>query len=143
MGFFRWVFYCQPCLALVEHAQVDEGRTVASAPETDERRRCSAIIEKHDVLLKSYGTIRKECSGSGSGSISMRSAPETDERRRCSVITEKKRTGAFFIFFFSLPVRIFNTVLSAAPQLHCVGGRWDRTQDSCVNGTGCQKKNLQ
>ncbi len=58
--FFGWVFYCQPCLALVEHAQIDKGRTVASAPETDERRRCSEIVENNDVLLKSYGTVLYE-----------------------------------------------------------------------------------
>ncbi len=49
VGFFGWVFNCQPCLALVEHAQVDEGRTVASAPKTDERRRCSEIIEEKKI----------------------------------------------------------------------------------------------
>jgi hypothetical protein len=45
-------FYCKPCLALVEHAQVDERGTVASAPETNERRRCSEIKEKNDGVIE-------------------------------------------------------------------------------------------
>jgi hypothetical protein len=38
-------------------------------------------------------------------------------------------------YFF--PV-LFSTATSAALKFHCVGGCWDRTQDSCDFGIGCQ-----
>ncbi len=42
-----------------------------------------------------------------------------------------------FGFFFCLST-IFNTASSNALRFHCVGGCWDRTQDSCEYGIGCQ-----
>jgi len=40
--------------------------------------------------------------------------------------------------FFSFYVR-YSTLLNLPPlRFHCVGGCWDRIQDSCDYGTGCQ-----
>jgi hypothetical protein len=35
---------------------------------------------------------------------------------------------------------IYSALLRLPPlRFHCVGGRWDRTQESCCFGIGCQK----
>ncbi len=51
-----------------------------------------------------------------------------------------KMKGEFFWIFVSFCVR-YLTLLHLPPlRFHCVGGCWDRTQDSnCDNGIGCQK----
>ncbi len=46
-----------------------------------------------------------------------------------------------FVWMFSFLCTIFSTASSAAPQIQCVGGCWDRTQDSCDYAIGCQKLN--
>jgi hypothetical protein len=51
----------------------------------------------------------------------------------------------YFLFFEGDFLRIFlfhvrhSTLFHLPPfRFHCVGGCWDRTQDSCDNGIGCQ-----
>jgi hypothetical protein len=44
--------------------------------------------------------------------------------------------GGFFKIFFSA---IYSTLLHLPPlRFHCVGGCWDRTQDSFDFGIGCE-----
>jgi hypothetical protein len=44
--------------------------------------------------------------------------------------------GLIFGFFY---VCLYSTLLHLLPlRFHCVGGCWDRTQDSCDFGIGCQ-----
>jgi hypothetical protein len=47
------------------------------------------------------------------------------------------KRGIFLDFFF-FNVQ-YSTLLHLPPlRFHCVGGCWDRTQDSCDYGIGCQ-----
>jgi hypothetical protein len=40
---------------------------------------------------------------------------------------------------YSLFITIFSTLIHLPPlRFHCVGGCWDRTQDSCDYGIDCQ-----
>ncbi len=48
----------------------------------------------------------------------------------------RKKGGFFWIFSFYVR---YSTLLHLPPlRLHCVGRCWDRTQDSCNYGIGCQ-----
>ena len=65
---------------------------------------------------------------------SLSKAEESQARGGRSRLIKK---GGFF-GFFSFYVR-YSTLLHLPPlRLHCVGGCWDQTQDSCNYGIGCQ-----